>query len=87
VVAKAGKNHAAKHGKQATSASLSDDEDEEESWTFVGTGDDFDPELVVKKSALADAEQVARSRGVNTSLGDKILGSLTTTKVATPASP
>ncbi|KAH6638541.1 autophagy-related protein 26 [Truncatella angustata] len=85
VVAKAGKHQAAKHGKQ--DAAASDDEDEEESWTFVGSGDDFDPELVVKKSALADAEhQLVFGKGKGTSLGSKVLGSFTAGNVATPGS-
>lgn len=84
MVAKAGKHHAAKEGKQSTTTSISDDEDAEESWTFVGTGDDFDPELVVRKSALAEAEQLAHGRGKGVSLGSKVLGSFTVSNVATP---
>ncbi|KAG4220325.1 Sterol 3-beta-glucosyltransferase, partial [Phytophthora cactorum] len=48
-----------KAGKNAATASSPDgtiaDDSEEESWTFVG-GDDIDPELVVKKSALSQME-------------------------------
>ncbi|KAK6067998.1 udp-glucose:sterol glycosyltransferase [Seiridium cupressi] len=85
VVAKAGKHQAAKQGQPVTSASLSDDEDEEESWTFIGTGHEFDPELVVKKSALAEAEQLAMGRGKGASLGSKVLGSFTTSNTAIPS--
>ncbi|KAI1848441.1 hypothetical protein JX266_005747 [Neoarthrinium moseri] len=72
IVAKAGKHHV-KSGKESDSSPLSEDEDEEESWTFVGNGDDVDPELVVKKSALAEAEQILATGKGGTSLGSKVL--------------
>ncbi|KAI1170111.1 autophagy-related protein 26 [Nemania sp. FL0916] len=50
---------ASKVGKNAATAGDPDepsgDESEEESWTFVG-GDEIDPELIVKKSELAEME-------------------------------
>ncbi|KAI1164927.1 glycosyltransferase family 1 protein [Nemania serpens] len=52
VAAKAGKNAATANSPGETAG---DDESEEESWTFVG-GDEIDPELVVKQSALAEME-------------------------------
>ncbi|CAJ2508487.1 Uu.00g135130.m01.CDS01 [Anthostomella pinea] len=65
VKSKAGKN-AITAGKSDGSAA--DDESEEESWTFVG-GDEVDPELVVKKSALSEME--ARLTG-STVLGPRL---------------
>lgn len=52
MAAKAGKNAATANSPGETAG---DDESEEESWTFVG-GDEIDPELVVKQSALAEME-------------------------------
>jgi sterol 3beta-glucosyltransferase len=86
VVAKAGKHQASKQGRHPTSSALSEDEDEEESWTFVGTGDDFDPELIIKKSTLLEAEQLAIGRSKSTSLGSKVLGSFTPSSMAVPGS-
>ncbi|KAI0104262.1 glycosyltransferase family 1 protein [Nemania sp. FL0031] len=59
---------ASKAGKNAATASSPDetadgDESEEESWTFVG-GDEIDPELVVKKSALAEMEASINASGL-----------------------
>ncbi|KAH8645806.1 glycosyltransferase family 28 domain-containing protein [Xylariales sp. PMI_506] len=74
IVAKAEKHPQSRSRKDADAAHLSDDEDEEESWTFVGSGEDVDPELVVKKSALAEAEQVRSFKGGKTSsLGSRVL--------------
>lgn len=53
----------------------SDDEPEEESWTFVG-GDEIDPELVVKKSALSQMERSIGALGGSSSsgaLGSRVL--------------
>ncbi|KAF3013071.1 Sterol 3-beta-glucosyltransferase [Neopestalotiopsis sp. 37M] len=85
VVAKAGKHQASKQGKEATSDSASEDEEEEESWTFVGNDDDFETELIASKSALVEAEQLAResSSQSSTSLASRILGSANTSNVAT----
>ncbi|KAI0467321.1 hypothetical protein F4859DRAFT_274988 [Xylaria cf. heliscus] len=52
VASKAGKNTATAGSSDET---VGGDESEEESWTFVG-GDEIDPELVVKKSVLAEME-------------------------------
>lgn len=38
------------------------EESEEESWTFVG-GDETDPELIVKKKALAEMEANMKASG------------------------
>lgn len=57
-----------------------DDDDVEESWTFIA-GDDFNPNLVVKKDALAEAE-ASLSDGQNAALGSRVLGSSTTTPKA-----
>jgi sterol 3beta-glucosyltransferase len=52
---------ASKVGKNAATANSADEvvgggeSSEEESWTFVG-GDEIDPELIVKKSVLAEME-------------------------------
>ncbi|KAI1123996.1 glycosyltransferase family 1 protein [Nemania abortiva] len=59
---------ASKAGKNAATASSPDepvggDESEEESWTFVG-GDEIDPELVVKKSVLAEMEASINASGL-----------------------
>ncbi|KAI1207504.1 glycosyltransferase family 1 protein [Annulohypoxylon truncatum] len=66
-----------KAGKNAATASSPDgttvDDSEEESWTFVG-GDEGDPELVVKKSALSQMEaNMAGAPGVM-SMGTKLTG-------------
>ncbi|KAH8160303.1 hypothetical protein CIB48_g7936 [Xylaria polymorpha] len=52
VASKAGKNTATANSPDEI---IGSDESEEESWTFVG-GDEIDPELVVKKSLLAEME-------------------------------
>lgn len=52
MAAKAGKNSATANSPDET---VGDAESEEESWTFVG-GDEIDPELVVKPTALAEIE-------------------------------
>ncbi|KAI0505367.1 glycosyltransferase family 1 protein [Xylaria bambusicola] len=59
---------ASKAGKNAATAGnpdeiVSDDESEEESWTFVG-GDEIDPDLVVKKSVLAEMEANIHANGL-----------------------
>lgn len=74
---------AAKAGKNAiTAASPGEidgtDESEEESWTFVG-GDEIDPELVVKKSVLAEMEANIHASG--------LLGASMTGSTATGSSP
>ncbi|KAI1424270.1 glycosyltransferase family 1 protein [Xylaria sp. FL1777] len=71
VASKAGKNAATAGSPNET---IGGDESEEESWTFVG-GDEIDPELVVKKSVLAEIEA-----NINTS---GLLGASTTRTVAT----
>jgi sterol 3beta-glucosyltransferase len=73
ILRKTGKNQAKNH--DTDTSPVSDDEDEEESWTFVGTGDEVDPELIVKKSALADAEQFLTGSKVksSSSLGSRVL--------------
>ncbi|KAI1385160.1 glycosyltransferase family 1 protein [Hypoxylon trugodes] len=66
-----------KAGKNAATASSPDgtiaDESEEESWTFVG-GDEVDPELVVKKSALSQMEASINGATGQGSLGSRFLG-------------
>ncbi|KAI0121737.1 glycosyltransferase family 28 domain-containing protein [Xylariales sp. AK1849] len=75
IMAKVGKHHVNK-GKDSDTSHMSDDEDEEETWTFVGSGDVSDPDLAVKKNALAEAEHVlAAGRGQGSSLGRKVLTS------------
>ncbi|KAI0906480.1 hypothetical protein F4823DRAFT_75245 [Ustulina deusta] len=59
---------ASKAGKNAATAGSPDEivggeESEEESWTFVG-GDEIDPELVVKKSVLAEMEANINASGL-----------------------
>ncbi|RYC57519.1 hypothetical protein CHU98_g8694 [Xylaria longipes] len=59
---------ASKAGKNITTAGSPDEavggnESEEESWTFVG-GDEIDPELVVKKSVLAEIEANINTSGL-----------------------
>ncbi|KAI0864741.1 hypothetical protein F4860DRAFT_379547 [Xylaria cubensis] len=59
---------ASKAGKNTTTVGSSDEtaggnESEEESWTFVG-GDEIDPELLVKKSVLAEIEANINSSGL-----------------------
>ncbi|KAI0969049.1 glycosyltransferase family 1 protein [Xylaria arbuscula] len=70
---------ASKAGKNAATAGSPDetvggDESEEESWTFVG-GDEIDPDLVVKKSVLAEMEANINASG--------LLGAGTTRTAAT----
>ncbi|KAJ3579669.1 hypothetical protein NPX13_g894 [Xylaria arbuscula] len=70
---------AAKAGKNAATAGSpgeidGTDESEEESWTFVG-GDEIDPELVVKKSILAEMEANIHASGL---LGASMTGSTAT---------
>ncbi|KAJ8128975.1 hypothetical protein O1611_g4656 [Lasiodiplodia mahajangana] len=60
VASKAGKNAATANGPDEI---VDGDESEEESWTFVG-GDEIDPELVVKKSALAEMEASINASGL-----------------------
>ncbi|KAI2779422.1 glycosyltransferase family 1 protein [Daldinia loculata] len=66
-----------KTGKNAATASSPDgtiaDDSEEESWTFVG-GDEIDPELVVKKSALSQMEASMSGATGSTALGSRLLG-------------
>ncbi|KAI0542502.1 hypothetical protein GGR58DRAFT_497053 [Xylaria digitata] len=66
---------ASKAGKNAVTAGspseiVGDDESEEESWTFVG-GDETDPDLVLKKSVLAEMETNIDANGL---LGTSITG-------------
>ncbi|OTB02405.1 glycosyltransferase family 1 protein [Hypoxylon sp. CI-4A] len=68
IKSKAGKNAATAGSSDGTTA---DDSEEEESWTFVG-GDDVDPELVVKKSALSQME--ASINAAQPALGTRLLG-------------
>ncbi|KAI3319875.1 glycosyltransferase family 1 protein [Xylariaceae sp. AK1471] len=68
VASKAGKNAATAGGPDGT---VLGDESEEESWTFVG-GDEIDPELIVKKSALAEMEANINASG--SGLGSRLLG-------------
>jgi sterol 3beta-glucosyltransferase len=82
VKSKAGKNAAAATAPEATT-----DEDDEESWTFVGGSEDNEPELLVKKAALAEKELFAGAgaRGVKSPLGS---GLLSASRVgAAPAAP
>ncbi|KAI8627611.1 glycosyltransferase family 1 protein [Xylariaceae sp. FL1651] len=67
VLSKAGKNAATAGSPDGT---MADDESEEESWTFVG-GDEIDPDLVVKKSALAEMETNLHTSG--SALGSRLL--------------
>ncbi|KAI2627598.1 glycosyltransferase family 1 protein [Hypoxylon sp. NC1633] len=66
-----------KAGKNAATASSPDgtiaEDSEEESWTFVD-GDNIDPELVVKKSALAQMEASLGGPSGPTALGTRLLG-------------
>ncbi|KAI1442541.1 glycosyltransferase family 1 protein [Annulohypoxylon stygium] len=66
-----------KAGKNATTASSPDgttvDDSEEESWTFVG-GDEGDPELVVKKSALSQMEANMGGASGMSSMGTRLAG-------------
>jgi len=78
---------AAKAGKNAATAGSTDggnvgDESEEESWTFVG-GDEVDPELIVKKSTLAEMEASIKAGGSGFGSGPLDTG---TSKTATPSS-
>ncbi|ORY58906.1 uncharacterized protein BCR38DRAFT_71930 [Pseudomassariella vexata] len=57
-----------------TSNPEEDEEEEEESWTFVG-GDEIDPELVVKKSALGEME-AAISGSAGRALGSRVLSGM-----------
>jgi sterol 3beta-glucosyltransferase len=68
VASKAGKNAATAGDQDGT---VGGDESEEESWTFVG-GDEMDPELIVKKSTLADMEANINSSG--SGYGSRLLG-------------
>ncbi|KAF2971983.1 hypothetical protein GQX73_g1616 [Xylaria multiplex] len=70
---------ASKAGKNAVTAGnpteiVDDDESEEESWTFVG-GDETDPDLVLKKSVLAEMETNIDANGL---LGTSITGIMAT---------
>ncbi|KAI1148161.1 glycosyltransferase family 1 protein [Nemania diffusa] len=60
VASKAGKNAATAGGPNEP---VVGDESEEESWTFVG-GDEIDPELIVKKSLLAEMEANINASGL-----------------------
>ncbi|KAH9890812.1 glycosyltransferase family 1 protein [Xylariomycetidae sp. FL2044] len=61
-------------------------EEEEESWTFVGAGDEIDPELVVKKSALSEMEeQIMRGSVGGMAMGSRLLGPTTSTTTAAAA--
>ncbi|KAJ8114954.1 hypothetical protein ONZ43_g4781 [Nemania bipapillata] len=60
VASKAGKNAVAASGPIEPAGG---DDSEEESWTFVG-GDEIDPELVVKKSVLAEMEANINASGL-----------------------
>ncbi|KAK6952586.1 Sterol 3-beta-glucosyltransferase [Daldinia eschscholtzii] len=75
-----------KAGKNAATASSPDgtiaDDSEEESWTFVG-GDDIDPELVVKKSALSQMESSMSGTTGSTALGSRLLGGRSGTGLGT----
>ncbi|KAI0381184.1 glycosyltransferase family 1 protein [Hypomontagnella monticulosa] len=64
---------------------IAGDSDEEESWTFVG-GDDVDPELVVKKTALAQAEASSSSAIGSTVLGSRLLSGRSGTSMITARS-
>ncbi|XXH01041.1 hypothetical protein Hte_007392 [Hypoxylon texense] len=82
-----------KTGKNAATASSPDgtiaDESEEESWTFVD-GDNIDPELVVKKSALSQMEAGTSGSGMPLALGSKLLGGrggMTTARSSSTTSP
>lgn len=62
VAAKAGKN-AATAAAGGLDQALDGNESEEESWTFVG-GDEMDPDLMVKKSVLAEMENSISTSGL-----------------------
>ena len=59
-----------------------DDDDVEESWTFIA-GDDFNPNLVVKKDAFAEAE-IGLTDGQKASLGSRVLGGSPKPAATTP---
>lgn len=62
------------HSAHPGSVDPTDEEDEEEAWTFIGGPDgEVDPELVVKKTALAEAEVMANMGTRSSSLGSKVL--------------
>lgn len=82
VVAKAGKHQASKQSKEAASDSVSEDEEEEESWTFVGNDDDFETEVISSKPSLVEADQLAKGSSKGTSFTSRILGSPSTSSVA-----
>ncbi|KAI0157143.1 glycosyltransferase family 1 protein [Hypoxylon sp. FL1284] len=80
IKSKAGKNAATVSSPDGTSA----DDSEEESWTFVD-GDNIDPELIVKKSALPQMESSSSGSSIPLSLGSRILsgrGGATTARSA-----
>ncbi|KAI1486658.1 hypothetical protein F5X96DRAFT_219347 [Biscogniauxia mediterranea] len=80
VKSKANKNTAAT--ASSPDGTVADDESEEESWTFVG-GDEIDPELVVKKSALAEMEANLNNSGPGGSaLGTRVLSGSAMTRTA-----
>ncbi|GAW24110.1 hypothetical protein ANO14919_136910 [Xylariales sp. No.14919] len=75
VASKAGKNAATIGSPDET---VDDDESEEESWTFVG-GDEMDPDLVVKKSVLAEMEaNMEANMDANGLLGGRATGTTAT---------
>ncbi|KAI8965490.1 glycosyltransferase family 1 protein [Daldinia sp. FL1419] len=78
IKSKAGKNAATANSPDGTVA----DDSEEESWTFVG-GDDIDPELVVKKSALSQMESSINGSIGSTALGSRLLGGRSGTNLGT----
>ncbi|KAI6088336.1 glycosyltransferase family 1 protein [Hypoxylon rubiginosum] len=85
IKSKAGKNAAATSSPDGTIA----DDSEEESWTFVD-GDNIDPELVVKKSALSQMEADANRGAMSQALGSRLLGGkggATTVRSASTSTP